>query len=229
MPARTYGLRLPRQSGLVLVRPQEPEQAPNVGERLPTCLLDREQRPAGPRRVLLEEKPGGAGLYGHDADAVRDHVVEVASDAGAFGGDCSTRPFLALVLERGGPLLELDGAVRSAPEREGGCREPAYDEQKADDAEVGVGVGDDELEPMTPTHGNNARQADRRACDRLLPLVVAAQKPEGEREREGGEGRQDLAFGGSPGIGDGDTHEHGEDEDRRPEGEAAPQEQREGC
>ena len=215
--------------GLVLVGPQEPEQAPHVGERLPSGLLDREERLPGARRVLLEEEPGGAGLNGHDADAVRDHVVEVARDAGALGGDRSARSLLALALEPCGLLLELDGALRSPPEREGGCREPACDEQEADDAEVGVGVGDDELQPMR-SERRQQRSPGRSPCLRS-PAPSCRGRPRNQKAsaRERAEkGVRISPSGGSPGICDGDTHERGEDEDRRRKGEAAPQEQRQG-
>ena len=211
--------------GFVLARAQEPEQAAHLGERLPSGLLDREKGLAGTLRIRLEEESSRSRLDRHDADAVRDHVMEVGGDVGALGGDRGMRSLLALALDPRGLPLEPNRALCSPPERKGRRREPACKKKKADDAELGVSIRDDELQPGAPADGHDARKADRGAGDCLLFLVVCTHEPEGERERDERERRQDLAVGGGLGIGERHAGEPGEDEDRSREGEATAQEQ----
>jgi hypothetical protein len=92
--------RLGRERRLALVPAHDPEEAPHLGERLPSRLLDGEQRLARPRRFLVEEKTGRPRLHGHDADRVSYHVVEIACDADALRGDRRARPFFAFALEQ---------------------------------------------------------------------------------------------------------------------------------
>ena len=53
-------------------------------------------------------------LHDHDADAVRDHVVELARDAPALLGDCQVRLLLALALELRRAVLEIGDALPSS-------------------------------------------------------------------------------------------------------------------
>ena len=63
--------------------------------------LDRAERAARPlRRRPRAARAARLRLHDHDADAVRDHVVQLARDARALLGDCPLRLLLALALEQ---------------------------------------------------------------------------------------------------------------------------------
>ena len=55
-------------------------------------------------------------LHDDDADAVRDHVVELARDPGALVGDCELRLLLPLALELHCALLEIGDTQSSPPQ-----------------------------------------------------------------------------------------------------------------
>ncbi len=61
------------------------EHAPEPGERLPAGVLDDTEGPAGALRLGVDDAFGGPGLDRDDADAVRDHVVQLAGDPQPFG------------------------------------------------------------------------------------------------------------------------------------------------
>ena len=71
----------------------------------PVCWTARSGWRA-PLGVAVEQVLGGAGLDHHDADAVRDHVVQLAGDPGALGGD--------RVLDPRGPLVGQPAACRDS-------------------------------------------------------------------------------------------------------------------
>src|SRR5439155_20179081 len=95
-PAQIRNPGLGGERRLASVVAEDPEQATHLRERLAAGLLDREEWRAGPCGLLVEEKPGGAGLDGHDADAVGNHVVELARDPRPLFSDRRPRPLLAL-------------------------------------------------------------------------------------------------------------------------------------
>ena len=53
-------------------------------------------------------------LHDDDADAVRDHVVELARDAPALLDDCQPGLLLALALQPHRPVLEIDNTLPSS-------------------------------------------------------------------------------------------------------------------
>src|SRR3954470_22139345 len=61
------------------------DEATHVGQRLVAGLLDDQQRLARAARVDVEQQARRPALNGHDGHAVRDHVVQVAGDAGPLG------------------------------------------------------------------------------------------------------------------------------------------------
>ena len=82
-------LRQPRLRavlGSLVALAQDAEHAAHLAERLVRRAADRPQRLARPRRVLLERGLGGVGLHGDHADAVGDHVMQLASDPRALLG-----------------------------------------------------------------------------------------------------------------------------------------------
>jgi hypothetical protein len=94
---------------------QEPEQPAQLVQCLAARLSDRGERARGRLGVARSEALAGAGLHDHDAHAVRDHVVQLARDAIAFGGDGLAGERLLLILEDGGALREALGEVSPRP------------------------------------------------------------------------------------------------------------------
>ena len=93
------------------------DEPTEVGECLAADLLHDQERRAGAVGVAVELQPCGSALDGHDGHAVGDHVVQVAGDAGAFGGHGGVCALLPLALDPVGALLEVGGCVRVRPRR----------------------------------------------------------------------------------------------------------------
>jgi hypothetical protein len=126
---------------------QHSEQAAHLGERLSARLLDRNKRFAGRLLSRPERKPLCPGLHDHHADAVSDHVVELARDSSALLGDCQSRGLLLFPLECRGPRLQRGG--QPLPVAEEPTRQP----------DAGVeGAGHDEVVWLGQ---ENDREADR--------------------------------------------------------------------
>ena len=68
-------------------------------------LLNRRERTARPLGIGVEHRLGRLGLHDHHAQAVRDHVVHLAREAGALLRHGRPRLGLALALEPRGALL----------------------------------------------------------------------------------------------------------------------------
>ena len=92
--------------GLGAVRAQDPEQPPHLADRVAAGPLDGEQRLALALLLRRQQPPHGARLQPHDADAVPDHVVQLAGDPRPLGLHRRPRPLVALALEHGGAGLE---------------------------------------------------------------------------------------------------------------------------
>ncbi len=105
--------RLRHERHLALAGLQDSEQAAQLGERVPTSLLDGGHGLHGTPRILVEENAGGPGLHGHERDRMGDHVVQLTGDPAPFLCDRRALRPLALALEAGRPLLELRGVLRS--------------------------------------------------------------------------------------------------------------------
>src|ERR671937_64382 len=99
------GLRGER--GRLLGPAEDADHAPHLRERLTARSLDHEQSLPLALLVGLQEPPDGGGLDGHHADAVADHVVELACDARPFLEHRQPRLFLSLTLGACRPLLRL--------------------------------------------------------------------------------------------------------------------------
>ena len=95
-----------RRLGLGAVRAQDPEQPPHLADRVAPGPLDREQRLALALLLRRQQPPHGARLQAHHADAVADHVVQLACDPRPLGLHRRLRPLVALALELGGARLE---------------------------------------------------------------------------------------------------------------------------
>ena len=216
------GLR--RERRFALLGTQDSQQAAHLVQRLPAGLFDRERSLPRPRRLLWKEEAGGLGLDRHDRHTMRDHVMEIAGDAGALRDDGGARPLLALAPESGGPVLERVGAARSALEREGGQPKSSEEEKETEDAEIGVVADDGHVSSGTPDDDRGARKADRHGGDRLLAAVVRACEPERERQRDEREEPSGRAIGERRRIDQGHAGGRGEDKNRSPEREAAPNE-----
>ena len=142
--------------------PEHAHHPPHLGKRLAPCLLDDHQRFTHLLLVGLEQTPHRGRLHRHHADAVPDHVVELARDPGPLVGDGTSRPFLTLPFGEGGPLLRLvDLAVLAA---DGEPDDPGDGEGDHVPREVA------EL-PLRIVEGHQRRDADREgeARDRAAP------------------------------------------------------------
>ena len=60
---------------------QDTEQTPHLRERLPSRLLDPQQRLFRALGALVEQQACGPRLDGHHADRVGDDIVQLARDA----------------------------------------------------------------------------------------------------------------------------------------------------
>jgi hypothetical protein len=206
---------LGRELRLGLSPAEDPEEAAHLGERLPPRLLDREERAHGAPGRLGEQQTGRARLHDHDADRVRDDVVQVARDPAPLGGDRGALPLLALALEAGRPPLELGGAAAAPPQDKRG--EP----DAGPDQEVAAGVGPSDA-GVARDDDDDGGKAGRQTRHRLARLRVRADAPEGKEQggEERGGARRRL------GVDEGHGGKRGEDARGRGEGEAAPKEKR---
>ena len=74
---------------------QHADEAAHLDERLAACRVDRGQRLARRGLLALEHALGRLRLHDHDAEAVRDDVVQLARDPGPLGcrrGQCLDLP-----------------------------------------------------------------------------------------------------------------------------------------
>ena len=86
-------------AGVRLVRPQDSEEPPHVGEGLPSRTGDLPH--GGGRRIggaeLGEDR--AVGERDHHGQVVADDVVHLAGDAGPFVGDREPGPLVAFTLQ----------------------------------------------------------------------------------------------------------------------------------
>lgn len=130
---------------------------------------------------------GGLGLHDHDAEAVRDDVVELAGDAGALGGDELGGLEVALAFEEVRALGEESevatvGTVALAEEP--GAGEDDVHEGEAAPLELCGGGGVDREEPE--------REGGEGQCARERPAVCGGGEDGDERDHLKG-GERDVA------------------------------------
>src|SRR5437588_1521155 len=216
--------RLRRERRRLLGPPENADEAAHLRERLAPGLLHDEQGLALPLLLGKEEAPRSGGLHGHDADAVADHVVELARDPRALLGDRHARVLLACAFEPIGSLRRLGDLL--APRRQEVPGGPHGGEQDERPDEVSGPLvrqlGRDE-------HDN--RDRDPQARERLATLRDRSERENSAQRAEEGEAQAVVALRVDPdGAGNRDERER-----RRPDRKAAPQEQRqrpegrEGC
>ncbi|HEV2927978.1 MAG TPA: hypothetical protein VGW74_04735 [Propionibacteriaceae bacterium] len=119
--------------------------------------------------------PGGSCLHGHDADAVRDHVVQLPRDSAALGGGCSLGTLLVVPLKLDGTRFGGRGAAATARQQQG--EQPG---QAAEQSTI------DRLIDANPhVHDGNDRdraQPEPQTGDSQLSIVPLANGPEGEQQ-----------------------------------------------
>ena len=93
---------------------EDAEQAAQLDERVAPARLDRAEDADHALRVV-DEMRARLRLHDDDADAVRDHVVELARDPPALLGDCQLRLLLALALQPRRAVLEVGDSLASSP------------------------------------------------------------------------------------------------------------------
>jgi hypothetical protein len=149
-----------RLRGAALPLAEEAEQAAELDER------------------ALQHPHGGVGLDDHDADRVRDHVVDLARDP---------RPLLGRSLL--GPQLLLEREALGAPLRDGGGTRVRSEH----DAGRPGGRGDRQPERVVAEAavarvGRHRGGGDRQSCgeprDRVPTVVLGADHPEAEQASE---------------------------------------------
>jgi hypothetical protein len=172
-------LRLSR--ALRLARAHHPEQQPQLSERLAAGRLDRLERFALPGLLVAEAAADAARLQHHDADAVRDDVVQLARDPRALERHRRARRRVAIHLEPLGVGLQsgrVPGApAQCAPER------PGAEQEEVDERDVArrrVAV-DRRAE-------REVGERDHDPGDRPAQLVVRAGRGDRDHDREEREG-----------------------------------------
>jgi hypothetical protein len=106
---------------------QDAQQPAHVVDRLAPGGLDGGQRLAHLRLLALEHPRRALGLHDHDADVVRDDVVQLAGDAGALVGHRLAGAQLALALGALRALAEERGEQLAAMQRDA-CHEGRHEE-----------------------------------------------------------------------------------------------------
>src|SRR6202011_5389791 len=114
--------RLRSDRDLLVTRPQDAEQPAQLDERLAAARLDRSKSPAYGLWLGEEARPSLC-LHDHHADAVRDHIMKLASDSGPLFAHRHQRLLFALALQpsraltQGGDLLAPPAQI--APDQPG--------------------------------------------------------------------------------------------------------------
>jgi hypothetical protein len=98
--------RLGHHARAAVVAAQHAEHAAHLGQRLPPGARDRAQRFAGPLRRAVQRVSRPVRLHHHDADVVRDDVVQLAGDPGPLGGRGHLGLRVAFPLQAGGAVLQ---------------------------------------------------------------------------------------------------------------------------
>ena len=98
---------------LLVLGAKDPEQAAQLDECVASARLDRAEDADHTLRVV-DEMRSRLRLHDDNADAVRDHVVQLARDASALLGDRQLCLLLALALKPLGAILELGDALPSS-------------------------------------------------------------------------------------------------------------------
>ena len=202
---------LGRERGLLLGAAQHAEQPAHLHQRGAAGLLDGGEGVARGLAVVVDHAARGAGLDDHEAHGVRDHVVELARDAGALLHHCAGGALLALGLDRARLLLELAGQQMAVAQRPAG--QHGGDEDQRDGEH-------DVVEPVR-VRVQGEVDAEQRGGDDHRDHRVAPRGVEPERvaRDQGGDERRGGLVGAR--VGEAVAQQHGEDPDQH-QGRPAP-------
>ena len=222
-------LRCPPGAAALLLSAQHAEQPAHLGEGLAAGGGDGGQRLPGPVRVGAERIRGAVGLHHHDADVVRDHVVQLAGDPGPLGRGGDLRLGIPFPLQPGGPVLQAR-VVRAAvahrvTEYPGQQRRPG--KQHGADSQPFQQAVVDQADPAEDAH-RRAGQADGQSPDRGAPRGIGGQRVQQNQDGRVGGGRADAQgdlepAGGDRGVEGADrvfAAEHDRHGEAEPEGDA---------
>ena len=175
----------------VLLPAQHPEQAPHLGQRLAPGGGDGGQGLLGPARVGGQRVGGAVRLHHHDADVVRDHVVEFPGDPGPLRDGRDPRLGVPFPFQPGGPLLQV-GVVgppvaHRVAEHPGEQRGPGEQDRRGGQPAQRVRHG--EVDPPEQAD-RRADQADGQPPDGDPPRAVGGERVE---QDEDGQVRGDRA------------------------------------
>ena len=131
---------------------------------------------------VADEMRSRLRLHDDDADAVRDHVVELARDPPSFLGDRQLRLLLALAFEPLRAVLEIGDALPSSAQ-------VAADEPRDRERQPGRGSGAARAERAGPREVGRCDRRHRDSSDegRAAVVAVRADRVEGEQH-----GQEDL-------------------------------------
>ena len=149
-----------------------------LGDGLLTGVLDGAQRLARGLRVAVEQVLGGAGLDHHDADAVRDDVVQLAGDPGALRGDGVPDPRLLVLGQPARPSSDSAAWLRVAAPQSAADR--GHDDQRHDRE------GDVRRRPdagHAQEEHDERRARDQQPGRRALAVGVAGDRVDGDQQR----------------------------------------------
>ena len=137
--------RRQRTAGPLPVVAQEPEQAAHIGDRVATAALDGQQHLALGDLLGPQHTPHRSGLHSHHADAVADHVVQLACDASPLLG-------------QGHATLRLEAIGLEAHDAHGPADRDSDNQPGERDPDVaGVALADDRGDRVEPRRGDARR------------------------------------------------------------------------
>ena len=175
--------RLGGEPEFLTVAAEHAEQARHLGECLPPGLLDGADRLQGELGCLSQDFLGGARLDDHDADGVRDHVVQFACDPSPLLPRGLTCALLALTLRLLRTEREHVDVLDAAAHRL--ADQPRGEQEHGDEAEVGAAVG---LTVVRRKRDLRIRGADRVAesDERPARRCVERERVQADKDAEDG-------------------------------------------
>ena len=175
--------RLRRQRGAVVVKSQHAEHPSHLLQRLAAGALDRAERLARGALAVAQHAPRPARLQQHDADRVRDDVVQLARDPRPLLGDRCMGSLVGLALDLIRATLQRALAGTAA------AHDAASNERAAEEHDEEAEIGDrDRVAGLDRGGRHGDRDQDGRGAGHAT-LAVGARRIERDHDSEQERGR----------------------------------------